>query len=69
MMTSGEIDYRDIFLANDVHAIQKFILIAFLILFTISIMNLLTGLAVGDTNDLIKRSKEEERLYKVYQNT
>lgn len=72
VMMTGEMDYREIFLGNDansIHALQKLILIAFLVLVTISIMNLLTGLAVDDTNEIMKRSKQEERLYKVFEHT
>lgn len=68
VMMTGEMDYRGTFLGNDrnsFHALQKLILIAFLVLVTIAIMNLLTGLAVDDTNEIMKRSKQEERLYKV----
>ena len=32
---------------------------------SIAVMNLLTGLAVDDTNEIMNRSKEEKRIYKV----
>jgi hypothetical protein len=69
VMMTGEVDFRDTFLefaANDgFHFLQRLLLVVFLILVTIGITNLLTGLAVGDTADIMKRSTEENVLRKV----
>ena len=68
VMMTGEMDYRDTFLGDSVailSAVQKLFFIVFLLVITVAIMNLLTGLAVGDTNEIMKRSKQEKRLYKV----
>ena len=67
-MMVGEVDYKGIFLENgesDFYALQRSLLILFLILITVAIMNLLTGLAVGDTNEIMEKSKSEKRIYKV----
>ena len=67
-MMVGEVDYKEIFLDNgesDFYALQRSLLILFLILITVAIMNLLTGLAVGDTNEIMEKSKSEKRIYKV----
>ena len=67
-MMVGKVDYKEIFLENgesDFYALQRSLLILFLILITVAIMNLLTGLAVGDTNEIMKKSKSEKRIYKV----
>ena len=66
VMMTGELDYRDTFLASGpLHALQKIILILFILIISIAVMNLLTGLAVDDTNEIMNRSKEEKRIYKV----
>ena len=66
VMMTGELDYRDNFLAGGtLHALQKIILVLFILVISIAIMNLLTGLAVDDTNEIMKRSKEEKRINKV----
>ena len=66
VMMTGEIDYRDTFLASSpLHALQKIFLVLFILMISIAIMNLLTGLAVDDTNEIMKRSKEEKRMNKV----
>ena len=66
VMMTGELDYRDTFLGNGtLHVLQKILLVFFILVMSIAIMNLLTGLAVGDTNEIMNRSKEERRLYKV----
>ena len=67
-MMTGEVDYRGTILENgrsSFHALQRLFLIIFLLLVTVAIMNLLTGLAVGDTKDVMERSKQTKRLYKV----
>jgi Ca2+/Na+ antiporter len=66
VMMTGELDYRDTFLAGGpLHVLQKILLVLFILIISIAIMNLLTGLAVDDTNEIMKRSKEEKRIYKV----
>lgn len=66
VMMTGELDYRDTFLAGGpLHILQKIILVLFILVISIAIMNLLTGLAVDDTNEIMKRAKEEKRMYKV----
>lgn len=70
VMMTGEVDFRGTFLASGTssfHALQRLFLIVFLLLVTIAIMNLLTGLAVGDTNEIMERSRETKRLHKVWQ--
>ena len=65
-MMTGELDYRDTFLAGGpLHILQKIILVLFILVISIAIMNLLTGLAVDDANEIMKRAKEEKRMYKV----
>ena len=66
VMMTGEIDYRDTFLASGpLHVLQKIFLVFFILMISITVMNLLTGLAVDDTNEIMKRSKEEKRMNKV----
>jgi ABC-type antimicrobial peptide transport system permease subunit len=68
VMMTGEMDFRDTFLGNGTSAftiLQKLFLMLFLLLITIAIMNLFTGLAVGDTAEIMKRANQERRLYKV----
>ena len=68
VMMSGEIDFRDTFLGSTpsaFHGLQRLFLFVFLLLVGIAIMNLLTGLAVDDTNEIMERSKEERRLIEV----
>jgi hypothetical protein len=69
VMMNGELDYRDTFLLNGPNEfythIQRIFLVVFLIVVTIAIMNLLTGLAVGDISAMLKRSKVEKLRYKV----
>jgi hypothetical protein len=69
VMMTGEVDFRGTFLQNDAisgfHFLQRLLLVVFLILVTIGITNLLTGLAVGDTADIMKQSREENLLGKV----
>ena len=66
VMMTGELDYRDTFLADGpLHVLQKIFLVLFILVISIAIMNLLTGLAVGDTNEIMNRSKEEKRFHKV----
>ena len=68
---TGEVDFRDTFLGHTpiagLHSLQKLFLVIFLILVTIGLTNLLTGLAVGDTAEIIKRAREEKLLHKVYE--
>ena len=69
VMMTGELDYRDTFLASGpLHVLQKILLVLFILVMSIAIMNLLTGLAVDDTNEIMNRSKEEKRIYKVKRN-
>lgn len=68
VMMTGEMDFRTTFLGNGTSAftiLQKLFLMLFLLLITIAIMNLFTGLAVGDTAEIMKRANQERRLYKV----
>ncbi|XP_028391797.1 transient receptor potential cation channel subfamily A member 1-like [Dendronephthya gigantea] len=65
VMMTGELDYRDIFLASrPLHVLQKILLVLFILMISIAVMNLLTGLAVDDINDIMTRSKEEKRIFK-----
>ncbi|CAB3988863.1 transient receptor potential cation channel subfamily A member 1-like [Paramuricea clavata] len=65
VMMTGELDYRDTFLASGpLHFLQKILLVLFILMISITIMNLLTGLAVGDANEIMERSKEEKRIHK-----
>ena len=67
VMMTGEMDYRDSFLGDNatLSALQRLFFFLFLVVITVAIMNLLTGLAVGDINEIMKRSKQEKRLYTV----
>ena len=69
VMMTGEVDFRDTFLgyaaSAGFHFLQRLLLVVFLILVTIGITNLLTGLAVGDTAEIMERSREENLLRKV----
>ena len=68
VMMIGEIDYRGVFLEKGEgphYFLERLFLFCFLIIMTFAIMNLLIGLAVGDTAEIMKRSKEEKRYYKV----
>ena len=68
VMMSGEIDFRDVFLDSEdtsFRYLQRIFLIFFLILVCIAVMNLLTGLAVDDTNEIMRRSQQEKRIHKV----
>ena len=66
VMMTGDLDYRGTFLDNrPLHVLEKIFLVLFILMVSIAIMNLLTGLAVGDTSEIMNRSKEEKRIYKV----
>lgn len=69
VMMTGEVGFRDTFLGNTpiagLHSLQKLFLVIFLIMVTIGLTNLLTGLAVGDTAEIMKRAREEKLLHKV----
>ena len=66
VMMTGELDYRDIFLPSRLlHVLQKILLVLFILMISIAVMNLLTGLAVDDINEIMTRSKEEKRIFKV----
>ncbi|XP_028391719.1 transient receptor potential cation channel subfamily A member 1-like isoform X3 [Dendronephthya gigantea] len=63
VMMTGELDYRDIFLpSGPFNVLQKILLVLFILMISVTVMNLLTGLAVGDINDIMARSKEEKRI-------
>ena len=67
-MMVGEIDYRDMFLRkknSPYIVLQRIFLFCFLIIITIVIMTLLIGLAVGDTDETMKRAKAERYYAKV----
>lgn len=72
-MMNGEIDYRDTFLCDKdcdgncdnkspFFVLRLTTLLLFLLLISIAMMNLFTGLAVGDTNEVLVNS-EQERLW------
>ena len=66
VMMNGELDYRDTFLASGpLHVLQKLFLVFFILMISISLMNLLTGLAVENASEIMQRSKEEKRINKV----
>lgn len=68
VMVTGEIDYRNVFLRVDkspFHLLQRIFLILILMVGGIVLMNLLVGLAVGDTDSIMKRSQAEKRLHQV----
>ena len=68
VMMVGEIDYRSVFLDNQngpYIALQGIFLLCFLLIITVVIMNLFVGLAVGDTDQVMKKSKAEKRFDKV----
>lgn len=66
VMMAGEIDFREVFLEKEGPHIllERVFVLGFLVIITIVIMNLLVGLAVGDTDKTMKRSKVEKRYYK-----
>ncbi|XP_028392143.1 transient receptor potential cation channel subfamily A member 1-like isoform X2 [Dendronephthya gigantea] len=65
VMMTGELDYRDTFLASgSLHALQKIFLVLFILMISIAIMNLFTGVAVGDVNEMLMKSKERRRMNK-----
>ena len=53
-MMTGEFDYGDDFVANDLHnTMAVYILfVCFMVVMTILVMNLLVGLAVGDISEI-----------------
>ena len=71
IMMSGEIDYRDVFLdsQSSVYVLQSAFLVLFFLLMVIVVMNVFVGLAVGDTDEMMKRSKAKKRLHQVSINT
>ena len=68
-MMVGEVDYRDTFIDEQNRPKNFALIIVFvvisLIVMTILLMNLLTGLAVGDTGEILKRSMAEKRIQQV----
>ena len=70
IMMSGEIDYREVFLdsQSSVYILQCVFLVLFFLLMAIVVMNVFVGLAVGDTDEMMKRSKAAKRLHKVCKN-
>ena len=66
-MMSGEIDYRDVFLdsQSSVYILQCVFLVLFFLVMVIVVMNVFVGLAVGDTHEMMKKSKAEKCLHKV----
>lgn len=67
VMMVGEVDYRDAFLqmkSKNFVLILMF-LVLFLVFMSILIMNLLTGLAVGDIGTIMKSSLAEKQRQKV----
>ena len=66
-MMVGEVDYRDTFLQNkgENFALRLVFLVLFLIVVGILLMNLLTGLAVGDIGMIMKRSFIESQRQQV----
>ena len=68
IMVTGEMDYRDVFLQAEngpFNLLQRIFLILFVMVGGIVLMNLLVGLAVGDTDSIMKRSQAEKRLHQV----
>ena len=66
-MMVGEVDYRDTFLekTGQNFALMLFFVVLFLALMSILLMNLLTGLAVGDIGVIMRRSLAEKRIQRV----
>ncbi|XP_028391903.1 transient receptor potential cation channel subfamily A member 1-like [Dendronephthya gigantea] len=63
VMMTGELDYRDTFLASGpLHVMQKIFLLLFILMISIAIMNIFTGLAVSDANEILSQSKEKRRI-------
>ena len=68
VMMTGEIDYREVFLEKGEgphYLLEKLFLLCFLVIIIIVMMNLLVGVAVGDTEKITKWCKAEKRSYKV----
>jgi Na+-transporting methylmalonyl-CoA/oxaloacetate decarboxylase gamma subunit len=66
-MMGGEIDYREVFLENksSVYIMQCVFLVLFFLVMSIVVMNVFVGLAVGDTDEMMNKSKAENRRCKV----
>ena len=66
-MMVGEVDYRDTFLnqTGSNFVLILCFLVLFLVIMSILLMNLLTGLAVGDIGKIMKRSLTEKRIQQV----
>ena len=67
VMMTGEVDYRDAFLqrTGKNFVLILLFLVLFLALMSILLMNLLTGLAVGDIGVIMRRSLAEKRIQRV----
>ena len=68
VMVVGELEYRSVFLEakrSPFHLLQKIFLVLIVMVGGIVLMNLLVGLAVGDTDSIMKRSQAEKRLHQV----
>ena len=67
VMMGGEVDFRDAYLqqTGENFVLILLFLVLFLALMSILLMNLLTGLAVGDIGVIMKRSLAEKRIQRV----
>ena len=67
IMMSGEIDYRGVFLdsQSSVYILQCVFLVLFFLVMAIVVMNVFVGLAVGDAEEMMKRSKAAKCLQNV----
>lgn len=67
-MMAGDVDYRDTFLAQkgrENFVVIMLVLVLFVALMSILLMNLLTGLAVGDIGVVMRRSIAEKQIQQV----
>ena len=67
-MMAGDMDYRETFLGQDGRpnfVLMMLFVVLFLALMSILLMNLLTGLAVGDIGMIMRRSIAEKQIQQV----
>lgn len=64
-MNIGEFDYETLFFSKPTYSIASFIFIPFLAIMTISFMNLLLGLTVGDIKKEMEHARLKAKAYEV----
>ncbi|XP_046863058.1 transient receptor potential cation channel subfamily A member 1-like isoform X3 [Xenia sp. Carnegie-2017] len=66
IMMNGEIEYREQFMRSNssLFIMQSALLLIFFLVMGVVVMNVFIGLAVGDTDEMMKRSRIEKYLHK-----